>query len=213
MKFNFIKYGQYKNDIFNKMDISFARGGKLLDVGCGDGSDAKIFINEFNLDTFGIDVFEHENIKKIKSLKFKKAGIYKIPFEDSAFDYVFLHDVLHHIDEKSQDYNNHIKGLQELKRVCKKDGQIIILEANRYNPLFYLHMVLMCGHNHFTQKYFQKIVKDIFGGNADFKTFESHFYPKKLLRFFKVIEKISERVPFFNPFRSYNLAIIKNDKQ
>lgn len=213
MKYNFIKYGQYKNDIFNKMAYDFKSGKKLLDVGCGDGSDAKIFINEFNLDTFGIDVFEHENIKKTENLKFKKAGIYKIPFEDNEFDYIFLHDVLHHIDEKNQDYHNHIKGLQELKRVCKKDGQIIILEANRYNLLFYPHMVLMKGHNHFTQKYFQKIIKDIFEKNADFKTFESHLYPKKLLKFFKVFELISEKIPFLKSFRSYNLAIIKNDRK
>ncbi len=213
MKFDFIKYGQYKNDIFNKMDISFTKGDKLLDVGCGDGSDAKIFINEFNLNTFGIDVFEHENIKKVKGLNFKKAEIYKIPYEDNAFDYVFLHDILHHIDEEKQSYDKHIAGLKELKRVAKNGGRIIILEANRYNLLFYPHMVLMKGHNHFTQKYFQKIIKDIFEKNADFKTFESHLYPKKLLKFFKVFELISEKIPFLKSFRSYNLAMIKNDKR
>jgi len=135
MRYNFKKYGQYKNDIFNKVSINFERGKKLLDVGCGDGSDAEIFIKEFGVDTYGIDIYEHENIKNIKEFKFKKAGIFKIPFEDNFFDYVFLHDVLHHIDEEYQSYKKHIDGLKELKRVCKKDGCIIILEANKYNPL------------------------------------------------------------------------------
>lgn len=211
MKYDFSKYGQYKNDIFNKIDVNFEKGKKLLDVGCGDGTDAEIFIQEFGLDVYGIDVYQHPNIENIKHLKFLKAGIYKIPFDNNSFDYVFLHDVLHHIDEKHQAYENHIKGLKELKRVCKKDGQIIILEANRYNPLFYPHMVLMKGHNHFTQKYFQKMVNDIFK-NVEFRFFEAHLYPKNFLLVFKIYEKIIESIPLLRKFLSYNLAVIKNDK-
>jgi len=210
MKWNFENYGQYKNDIFNKMGFDFGKSKKLLDVGCGDGSDAEIFINEFGLDVHGVDVYEDKNIRNIINLKFKKGGIYDIPFENNSFDYVFLHDVLHHIDERHQNYNNHIKGLKELRRVCKEDGYIIILEANRYNPLFYPHMVLMGGHNHFTQRYFKRIINDIFGDRVDFKFFEAHSYPRKLLKLFKIFESIAENISFFKPWRSYNLAIIKN---
>jgi len=102
MRYNLAKYGQYKNDIFNKLDIIFIRGAKLLDVGCGDGSDAEIFIKEFGLKTFGIDIYEHENIKKLENFTFKKASILNIPYADNYFDYVFLHDVLHHLDEEYQ---------------------------------------------------------------------------------------------------------------
>ncbi len=200
------KYGQYKNDVFAKLDFDFKEGKKILDVGCGDGSDAKIFIKEFGLETFGIDVYEHKNILKTKGLKFQKAGIYKIPFKDETFDYVFLHDILHHIDEKNQDYNNHIKGLYELKRVCKKGGYIIIVEGNRYNPLFYPHMVKMRGHNHFRQSYFKKIVRESFS-NPVFKNFEAHSYPKKLLPFFKVYEYVAEKM-FPKSILAYNVAII-----
>lgn len=207
MQHNFEKYGQYKNDIFSKMGIEFERGKKLLDVGCGDGTDAEIFIQEFGLDTYGIDIYEDENIKNIRNLKFQKAGIKQIPFEDNDFDYVFLHDVLHHIDEENQSYEKHIEGLQELKRVCRKSGYIIILEANRYNPLFYPHMVLMKGHNHFTQKYFQRIIREVFK-DVEFKFFEAHLYPKKLLPFFKIYEKVMEKIPTLKKFLAYNLAII-----
>ena len=209
MRYNFKKYGQYKNDIFNKVGINFERGKKLLDVGCGDGSDAEIFIKEFGVDTYGIDIYEHENIKKIKGFKFKKAGILKIPFEDNFFDYVFLHDVLHHIDEEYQSYKKHIEGLKELKRVCKKDGCIIILEANRYNPLSYPHMVLIKGHNHFKQSYFFKIIKDVFD-DVEFKSFEAHFYPGGLM-FWEIYEFLMEKI-LPKRFLAYNLAIIRNDE-
>lgn len=207
MKYDFKKYGQYKNDIFNKLNFNFEKGKKILDVGCGDGTDAEIFINEFGLDVSGIDIYEHENIKSINGFKFKQAGIYKIPFEDNSFDYVFLHDVLHHIDEEHQSYEEHIRGLQELKRVCKKGGYIIILEANRYNPLFYPHMVLMEGHNHFTQIYFKKILKDVFGKNINFRSFEAHLYPQRYLKIWKIYEKIMESI-MPRSILAYNVSII-----
>src|SRR3989339_100409 len=154
---NLQKYGQYKNDIFQKMNFSYKKGKKILDVGCGDCTDIEIFINEFKLNTYGIDIYKHDNVGKLKGFKFKVASIKNIPYPDNYFDYVFTHDVLHHIDEKYQRRSNHVNALRELKRVCRKGGYIIILEANRYNPLFYPHMVLLEGHNHFKQGYFKKI--------------------------------------------------------
>lgn len=201
------KYNQYKFDIFSKLNFQFESGKQLLDVGCGDGIDAQIFIDAFKLKTFGIDVYKDKNIKNIKKLTFKKAGIYEIPYKQEKFDYVFLHDVLHHIDEKKQSYKKHIEGLNELKRVTKQGGYIIIVEGNRYNPLFYPHMVKHFGHEHFRQSYFKKIVLDIFP-QAEFIFFESHFYPRPLLSLFKVYEKMMEMV---SPrrFLAYNVAIIK----
>jgi ubiquinone/menaquinone biosynthesis C-methylase UbiE len=207
---NLKKYGQYKNDLFTKLNFEFKKDKKLLDVGCGDGSDAEIFIREFKLNTYGIDIYKDKNIKNVKGLKFKKAGIYNIPFKNASFDYVFLHDVLHHIDEPKQRYKKHIEGLNELKRVVKKNGYIIIVEANRYNPLFYPHMVKMRGHNHFKQKYFKKIVKDVFS-NAKFFHFEAHLYPSSYLRIWKLYEYIMEKL-ISKKFNAYNVVVIKIHK-
>lgn len=208
-----IKTGhQYKDDIFNKLAYSFVGGKKLLDVGCGDGSDAEIFTEKYGLRTYAIDIYKHRNIRKIGNLEFKKAGILKIPYKDNFFDYVFLHDVLHHVDELEQSYKKHAQGLKEVKRVCKKNGIIIILEANRYNPLSYPHMVLLRGHNHFKQRYFEKLINDVFKNNVQFKNFEAHFYPQRLLKLFKIYEKIMEEFSFLKPLLMYNVAIIENNK-
>lgn len=202
-----IVLGQYKKDVFQKMGITFTRGKQLLDVGCGDCIDSKVFIEKYGLKTYGIDIYKHENVEKIKKLDFKKGSIFKIPYKNNFFDYVFLHDVLHHIDEGKQSQKRHFKALEELKRVCKKGGQIIILEANRYNPLFYIHMVKMRGHDHFRQSYFKKIIMTKFP-NAKFKYFEAHSYPPFVLYPFKAFEYIMEKIPFLKPFLAYNLAII-----
>jgi ubiquinone/menaquinone biosynthesis C-methylase UbiE len=154
-------YPQYKNDIFNKLAFHFEPGKRILDVGCGDATDAEIFIKEYNLDVYGIDVYKHENVDKLSQLHFQKAEIFNIPHDDDSFDYVFLHDVLHHIDEKGQSIDKHIRGLAEIKRVTKKKGCIIIIEGNRYNPLFYPHMVKMLGHDHWKQLFHKSNPTDV----------------------------------------------------
>lgn len=200
---------QYRDDIFSKLGLPFKRGGKLLDVGCGDGGDAKIFIEEFGLTVYGVDIYRHKNISKIKGLNYEKAGIYRLPFNSNYFDYVFLHDVLHHIDEPRQRYPRHILGMKEVKRVCKKNGMIIIVEANRYNPLLYPHIVLLKGHDHFKQSYFKKLICGAFNkNNVEIKHFEAHVYPQKFFKLFKVYEKVMERHSFLRPFLAYNAAII-----
>ncbi len=199
---------QYRDDIFNKLNFDFKAGKTLLDLGCGDGEDSKVFINHYKLDTYGIDVYENDNIKTISLLKFQIAGIYEIPFEDNKFDYVFFHDVLHHIDEETQSYEKHLAGLKEVLRVVKPGGKIIIVEGNRFNPLFYPHMVKKLGHEHFTQSYFTEIVNNAYTSQTiEFKHFESHFYPTKYLGFFKFYEWLMEN---FSPtmFLAYNVAIV-----
>lgn len=201
-------YSQYKNDFFNKLQFDFQKKKKILDVGCGPATDAPIFINEYGLRFYGMDIYRDENITKQK-LRFKKGTIYRMPFDNNRFDYVFLHDVLHHIDEQNQKKEKHLKGLKELYRVCKDGGFIIIVEGNRYNPLFYPHMVKMKKHEHFTQVYFISIVRKAFPRQKiKFTFFEAHVYPKLLLPIFKIYEYSMEH---FCPkrFLAYNVAIIK----
>lgn len=199
---------QYKNDFFKKLAFPFEKGKKILDVGCGDGTDALIFIKEYGLKSYGIDIYEHENIKRFK-LNFKPGSIKQIPYDPESFDYAFTHDVFHHVDGKRQRGEELIKALGELRRVCKRGGYIIIVEGNRYNPLFYPHMVLIGRHNHFRQSYFKKIINKVFGkDDVRFQFFEAHLYPKGLIFLFKIYEYLMER---FSPkqFLAYNAAIIK----
>lgn len=205
-----VNFNQYKNDFFNKLGFNFQKGKKVLDVGCGPCTDAEIFIKHYSLEFYGTDVYQDANVKKL-NLNFKLGSIYKIPFKDNQFDYVFVHDVLHHIN-KEHSKERHLSALKELKRVCKGNGFIIVVEGNRYNPLFYPHMVKMRGHEHFKQSYFIKIIREVFSkDNIVFKFFEAHLYPKPLLFFFKLYEFVMEHL-FPKQFIAYNAAIIRKNE-
>lgn len=200
-------YGQYRYDIFTKLNFDFKSKSKILNLGCGDGEDSLILRDFYRLDVLNCDIYRHENIDKYK-LDFKLAGIYNLPYETNSFDYIFLHDVLHHIDEENQNYEKHKLGLIEALRVLKPGGNIIIVEGNRYNPLFYPHMVKMLGHEHFSQPYFIKLINESFmDQKIEFKYFECHSYPKNQLWFWKIFEYIMEN---FMPKQilSYNVSII-----
>lgn len=199
---------QYRKDIFNKMKMDLVPGRKILDIGCGDGQDLEVFKMYYKLEVYGVDTFKNPPVEK--KYKYKMASIYKLPFSKGYFDYVFLHNVLHHIDEPKQRMKMYSLAMKEIKRVTKKNGKIFILEGNRYNPLFYPHMVKMEGHNHFGHQFFKKILKKNFQ-EYTISYFEAHYYPPRFLPIFKIYEWIMD---IFVPpiFRAYNFGVIKNVK-
>lgn len=207
---SFKNLDEYRRDIFTKMNLALKSGKKILDVGCGDGDDCRVFINNFKLITYGIDIHKSDKIREIEELKFKKGSIYKIPFADNSFDYVFMQNVMHHVDEPKQRNKKHIEALKELKRVCKKGGLIIILEGNRYNPLFYPHMVRMEKHDHFKQSYFYKIIGQVFQ-KYKITHFEGHVYPISLIKIFKVYDWVMDKLSP-KQFRAYNFVMVENEK-
>ena len=198
-----LKYGQYKSDIFTKLAFPFVSGRNILDVGCGDCTDAEIFIKEFDLETYGVDMYA--NATRAPGLKFQLGSILELPFQNAEFDYVFMHDVLHHVDEVGQNPKKHRKALGEVKRVLKRNGTAIVIEGNRYNPLFYPHVVKFLGHDHWRQGYFERKVREVFP-EAIFKNFEAHLYPWAL-RFWKAYEQAME---MFCPRQilAYNVAVM-----
>ena len=144
---------EYRERIFRAVGYPSGDRLRILNLGCGEGYDNVVFGGEGNV-VVGVDItFFSERWGGLRSRRshFVNADGRWLPFVNEVFDYVFLKDVLHHVE-------NHGDLLREVSRVAKGDATVCILEANRYNPVGYLHMTLLGGHDHFSQSYFRSVV-------------------------------------------------------
>jgi len=108
---------------------------RVLDIGCGDGITEVYFEKYFPLWKIeGIDVSEESiTVAKQRILPNSNFHTYDsihFPFEDNSFDKVFIANVLHHIA-----FNKHTIIFNEIFRVLKKNGKVLIYEHNPLNPL------------------------------------------------------------------------------
>jgi ubiquinone/menaquinone biosynthesis C-methylase UbiE len=94
----------------------------LLDVGCGRGFWLNYLTERTSLETTGCDLYD--NVSTLKKSGYAKGSIYKLPFEDNAFDIVTCTHTIEHLRE--------VPGaVSELKRVAKKQ-LIIVTPCQRY---------------------------------------------------------------------------------
>ena len=114
----------YRAQIFKSFNI-MARGGNVLDVGSYDGYwlSTQVAKQKYALD---IDI-----VKKYSGIHYVQHTALDIPFKDGTFDQVFAFDVLEHIEiGKEEQFFN------ELIRVCKKNGEIILSIPSKAIKLF-----------------------------------------------------------------------------
>ena len=100
--------------------------GKILDVGCADGTATKFILEQSKADlVVGVDVLQSsvdyaKKRFKSKKLKFLTAEAENLPFENNQFEAVFCLDSIEHFFEPE-------KVVQEIRRVLKKNGYLVIL--------------------------------------------------------------------------------------
>jgi ubiquinone/menaquinone biosynthesis C-methylase UbiE len=104
---------------------------KILDIGCGPGSITIDFAHHVPQGT----VTGLENVpdplpaarnlaaaQGLTNITFMEGDIHSLPFPDSTFDIVHVHQVLQHIADP-------IQGLKEMRRVVKKGGIVSARES------------------------------------------------------------------------------------
>jgi len=110
-------------------------GLKILDVSCGTGELLLSLSRRIEKPSlFGVDI--SANMLKIAekklgskaSLKYSSAD--KLPFKDSTFHYMITTEAFHH-------YTHQEKSIQEMKRVLKPNGRLIIADVNFFFDTFH----------------------------------------------------------------------------
>ncbi|HEX9545580.1 MAG TPA: class I SAM-dependent methyltransferase [Pyrinomonadaceae bacterium] len=111
-----------------------ARGLKILEIGCGLGTDGAQFAKA-GADYTGVDLTDAavELARRRFELfdlpgKFQTADAEKLDFADESFDLVYSHGVLHHTPDTA-------KAIREIHRVLRPGGRAIVMlyHRNSYN--------------------------------------------------------------------------------
>ncbi len=109
--------------LFAQVDLRDVR--RVLEVGCGIGVVASHLSEKHQWDVTGIDldpeqieIAKNDNVEN-ERLRFFKADVTELPFEDGEFDAVLSLDVLHHIPDWD-------KALDEIGRVLGPRGSYVL---------------------------------------------------------------------------------------
>jgi ubiquinone/menaquinone biosynthesis C-methylase UbiE len=143
------RYQEYAPWMPEVMGFNQFAGKRLLEVGCGMGTDLLQFARGGAICT-GVDLTPRS--VEISSLHFGLYGMRadfvladgeRLPFDDESFDVVYSNGVLHHTPDTAQ-------AVRELRRVLKPGGTARVMLYHR-NSLYYwteiiLHRGILRGH-------------------------------------------------------------------
>lgn len=117
--------GKWREELIERIE-----GEKILEVGVRTGKNLVHYPD--NLDVTGID-FSKDMLEKaraktkdIENIELIEMDAQDMKFEDNTFDTVITSCVFCSVPDP-------IKGLKEIRRVCKNNGKIIMLEHMRSN--------------------------------------------------------------------------------
>jgi ubiquinone/menaquinone biosynthesis C-methylase UbiE len=120
-------------------DSVFAANSKILEAGCGVGSQTKIIAPKnpschfTSIDISGTSVKKAKNniqSLNIKNVEFQIGDIFDLKFKTESFDHIFICFVLEHL-------SNPVQALLNLKKVLRKGGTITVIEGDHGSAYFY----------------------------------------------------------------------------
>ncbi len=161
-------------------DSVFPENSRILEAGCGTGSQTRIIAPKNPTCSFtSVDISEDslatakETIGSlnIKNVEFKKGDIFNLDFAPASFDHVFVCFVLEHLNEP-------LAALTSLKKLLKKNGTITVIEGDHGSAYFYpdsaaAHKAISCqvtlqamhgGNSNIGREIFPLLIKAGFSG-------------------------------------------------
>jgi len=129
------------------VDFDGFRGKKLLEVGCGIGTDLVRFakggavVTGIDLSDTALDLARRNARQAGVEMDLKLANGEDLPFEDGSFDVVYCHGVLQYTAEPRL-------MVEECRRVLKPDGEAIFMVYNRVSWLNALSKVMRVDLEH-----------------------------------------------------------------
>ena len=108
----------------------YVNGGDWLDLGCADGGYSAGLLDVGAKSVTGVEV-EEDRVQAARErhpdIPFHVSDGASIPFTEGSFDGVFMNEVLEHVDNEDE-------TLDDVYRVLRPGGLIIVISPNRWFP-------------------------------------------------------------------------------
>jgi len=172
---------------------------KLIEIGCGFGRVATFYQPFFRKCTL-VDPSTHllkqakDNLKDLINIDYIRASAHKIPVADNSYDYCLMVRVCHHLTDLEP-------AIQEIKRILKPEGYLILEYANKINFKAKIRSYLR-GEFDFSQNIYPVDLRSSRKRNDNYIDFCSH-HPYQVEKILKrngfLIEKSLSVSNFRNP--------------
>lgn len=129
----------YTKSLVDTTRLRLKPGQRLLDVGCGTGTDLEKLRARYgeSVELYGVEPSKDmlkqvpQTVVESRNVHFSNATADKLPYADNFFDYVTCSLVLHHLSDDDRQ-----KALKEMHRVLKPDAMVLIKEWGQPRNVF-----------------------------------------------------------------------------
>lgn len=196
-----------------------SKDDKVLEVGCGMGKFTLPMLKRgFNITGLDLNSFLLQKLLEYNNNLYNVdlicSDILDIPDEyNGSYDYVIGYFTLHHFHHLETYY-------QAMARVLKPGGQIIFIEPNAFNILYYLQIFFSPtmswrgdkGVAQMRRKNFKKA--EHWAKLKNLKIDRYGFFPPFVVnnRWGRMLERILEKIKILNPFSAFLLVTLEKDK-
>jgi SAM-dependent methyltransferase len=188
------------------LDVPVKKGLRALDLGCGEGHEA-LYLARRGWSVDAVDVQAHAGwaarAKEAKGrVRFAVGDAEALKAKAGTYDLVLEKDMAHHAGDPAA-------AFAELRRVAKAGGQVLVIEGNRLNPIFYVHLTLMEGHEHFTLGRLRRLLAAAGMPDASVQQVEARVWPINRAgaqRFMDKVQDIIEIIPGLRALACYHVA-------
>jgi len=208
-------FPEHITDHYYRKRINFLTGfikrGKVLDVCSGTGRISEGLIERgFNVVSLDLSRSMLMIRRHVNGYQPVNGISYEFPFKSDVFDMVISIASLHHIADREKIQST----ISEMKRIIKKGGYIVLWDHNPLNPYWKFIMKRVpqdTGQERLIS--ISELTAPFASAGYSYKVFKRGFVPdfapKRLMKLFKIIERLFEWLPLLNLFAAHNVVVIK----
>jgi SAM-dependent methyltransferase len=193
----------YRQRLFQGLKVP-RRKGRVLDLGCGEGEEALLFAG-LGYQVDAVDLAPQPawaaNARRGRGRVKFKAGDASAIKGRAVYDLVYEKDMLHHAADP-------VAALKRMAALCKPGGEVLVVEANRWNPVFYVHLTLLGEHDHFSLGKFRRLLAGAGLQDGSLARMEARVWPVNrgwAQAGFNLLQDWAQAFPLWHPFVCYHI--------